>query len=90
VEARLPEGGILCINGPCRETIPIFIEDRNCTFKHKVVPGIPLILNIGTAESIRRGICENEGNRVVGNKVVTEADMMAQLVKEKLRVDFRC
>jgi UDP-3-O-[3-hydroxymyristoyl] N-acetylglucosamine deacetylase / 3-hydroxyacyl-[acyl-carrier-protein] dehydratase len=33
------------------------------------------------ANPIRRGICEMKGTVYVGNKVATEADLFAQLVK---------
>ena len=33
--------------------------------------------------SIRRGICEMKGRVFVGNKLVAEADLMAQIIKRK-------
>jgi UDP-3-O-[3-hydroxymyristoyl] N-acetylglucosamine deacetylase/3-hydroxyacyl-[acyl-carrier-protein] dehydratase len=33
------------------------------------------------AAPIRRGICEMKGTVYVGNKVATEADLVAQIVK---------
>jgi UDP-3-O-[3-hydroxymyristoyl] N-acetylglucosamine deacetylase/3-hydroxyacyl-[acyl-carrier-protein] dehydratase len=32
---------------------------------------------------VRRGICQMKGQVFVGNKVVTEAELMAQIVKNK-------
>ena len=53
----------------------------NCKFKAKVVPGDTMILRLELNSPIRRGICEMRGTVFVGNKIATEADLVAQLVK---------
>jgi UDP-3-O-[3-hydroxymyristoyl] N-acetylglucosamine deacetylase/3-hydroxyacyl-[acyl-carrier-protein] dehydratase len=45
------------------------------------VPGDSLILKMEMTGPIRRGICEMRGTAFVGNKLVCEADMVAQIVK---------
>jgi UDP-3-O-[3-hydroxymyristoyl] N-acetylglucosamine deacetylase/3-hydroxyacyl-[acyl-carrier-protein] dehydratase len=40
-----------------------------------------MILKMELIEPIRRGICVMRGNVYVGNKLCTEADLTAQLVK---------
>ena len=58
-----------------------FLKIDNAKFKQKVVPGDTLILKLELSAPIRRGICEMHGTAYVGNKIATEADLVAQLVK---------
>lgn len=82
VEALAQTGGILCINAmPAGEYDTYFLKIDNCKFKLKVVPGDTMILRMELLGPIRRGICEMRGTVFVGNKIATEADLMAQLVK---------
>ncbi|HVG42928.1 MAG TPA: hypothetical protein VM888_15055, partial [Chitinophagaceae bacterium] len=59
-----------------------FLKIDNCKFKNKVVPGDTMLLKMELRTPIRRGICEMKGTIFVGDKVVTEADMVAQIVKK--------
>jgi UDP-3-O-[3-hydroxymyristoyl] N-acetylglucosamine deacetylase/3-hydroxyacyl-[acyl-carrier-protein] dehydratase len=82
VEALAQTGGILCINAlPPGEYDTYFLKIDNCKFKQKVVPGDTMILKMELISPIRRGICEMRGTVYVGNKIATEADLMAQVVK---------
>jgi len=82
VEALAQTGGILCINAlPPGEYDTYFLKIDNCKFKQKVVPGDTMILKMELMAPVRRGICEMRGTVYVGNKIATEADLMAQLVK---------
>ena len=82
VEALAQCGGILAINAmPPGEYDTYFIKIDNVKFKQKVVPGDTMILKMELLSPIRRGICEMRGTVYVGNKVATEGDLMAQLVK---------
>jgi UDP-3-O-[3-hydroxymyristoyl] N-acetylglucosamine deacetylase/3-hydroxyacyl-[acyl-carrier-protein] dehydratase len=83
VEALAQTGGILAINssGNGGDYDTYFLKIDNCKFKSKVVPGDTMILKMELMSPIRRGICEMRGTVFVGNKIVTEADLMAQLVK---------
>jgi UDP-3-O-[3-hydroxymyristoyl] N-acetylglucosamine deacetylase / 3-hydroxyacyl-[acyl-carrier-protein] dehydratase len=82
IEALAQTGGILCINAmPPGEYDTYFLKIDNCKFKQKVVPGDTMILKMELMNPIRRGICEMRGTVYVGNKIATEADLMAQLVK---------
>ncbi len=84
VEALAQTGGLLCINAmPDGQYDTYFLKIDNCKFKHKVVPGDTLILKMELIEPIRRGICVMKGSVYVGNKLCTEADLTAQLVKRK-------
>ncbi len=82
IEALAQTGGILAINAmPDGQYNTYFLKIDNCKFKQKVVPGDTMILKMELTEPIRRGICVMRGTVYVGNKVCTEADLVAQLVK---------
>jgi len=82
VEALAQTGGILAINSmPPGEYDTYFLKIDNCKFKLKVVPGDTMIVKMELISPIRRGICEMRGTVYVGNKIATEGDFVAQLVK---------
>ena len=82
IEALAQTGGILAINAmPAGEYDTYFLKIDNCKFKQKVVPGDTMILRLELNSPIRRGICEMRGTVFIGNKIATEADLVAQLVK---------
>ncbi|HSC36238.1 MAG TPA: bifunctional UDP-3-O-[3-hydroxymyristoyl] N-acetylglucosamine deacetylase/3-hydroxyacyl-ACP dehydratase [Chitinophagaceae bacterium] len=82
IEALAQTGGILCINAmPPGDYDTYFLKIDNCKFKQKVVPGDTMILKMELISPIRRGICEMRGTVYIGNKIATEADLVAQLVK---------
>jgi len=53
----------------------------NCKFKSKVIPGDTMILKMELIAPIKKGFCQMRGTVYVGNKVATEADMVAQVVR---------
>jgi len=82
IEALAQCGGILCINAmPQGQYDTYFLQIDNCKFKSMVKPGDTMILKMQLNGPIRRGICDMKGTVYVGNRVCTEADMVAQLVK---------
>ena len=82
VEALAQAGGFLAIPKDSEEQYDTyFLKIENCKFKQKVVPGDTLILKMELTNPIRRGICEMKGTIFVGEKLVTEADLVAQIVK---------
>jgi UDP-3-O-[3-hydroxymyristoyl] N-acetylglucosamine deacetylase/3-hydroxyacyl-[acyl-carrier-protein] dehydratase len=58
-----------------------FLKIDNCKFKQMVKPGDTMLLKMELSTPIRRGICEMRGTVYVGNKICTEADLVAQIVK---------
>lgn len=85
VEAMAQTGGILVL-----KTVPdpenyltYFMKIEKVKFKQKVVPGDTIVFDLSLLTPIRRGICHMGGKAYVGNKVVMEAEMMAQIVKVK-------
>jgi UDP-3-O-[3-hydroxymyristoyl] N-acetylglucosamine deacetylase/3-hydroxyacyl-[acyl-carrier-protein] dehydratase len=85
VEALAQTGGILVLaNVPDPENYSTyFIKIDNVKFKKKVVPGDTLIFKIELIEPIRRGIVHMQGYGYVGDSVVVEAELMAQVAKNK-------
>lgn len=82
VEALAQTGGILCIKSmPEGQYDTYFLKVDNCKFKAKVVPGDTMILKMELMEPIRRGICIMKGSVYVGNKLCTEGEFTAQIVK---------
>ena len=82
IEALAQTGGILAINAlPPGDYDTYFVKMDDARFRHKVVPGDTMILKMELMAPIRRGMCEMRGTVYVGNKIATEATLMAQLVK---------
>jgi UDP-3-O-[3-hydroxymyristoyl] N-acetylglucosamine deacetylase/3-hydroxyacyl-[acyl-carrier-protein] dehydratase len=88
LEALAQTGGVLVLNnqgGPEKKFDTYFLKIDNARFKQKVMPGDTLILKMELISPIRRGICEMKGTAYVGNKIVCEADLMAQIVPREQR-----
>ncbi len=82
VEALAQAGGLLAIPRNTEDKYDTyFLKIDNCKFKQKVVPGDTLILKMELLHPIRRGIVEMRGTIFVGDKLVTEATLVAQIVK---------
>ena len=82
VEALAQAGGFLAIPRDSEDQFDTyFLKIENCKFKQKVVPGDTLILKMELLHPIRRGICEMKGTIFIGDKLVTEAILVAQIVK---------
>ncbi|MDR3339952.1 MAG: bifunctional UDP-3-O-[3-hydroxymyristoyl] N-acetylglucosamine deacetylase/3-hydroxyacyl-ACP dehydratase [Candidatus Symbiothrix sp.] len=85
VEAMAQTSGLLVLNSvddPQRYST-YFLKMDNVKFRQKVVPGDTLILRLEFTSELRRGIANMKGYCFVGEKVVCEADLMAQIVKNK-------
>ena len=85
IEAMAQTGGILVLNTvPDPENwLTLFLKIENARFKNQVVPGDTVIFSCELLEPIRRGIARMKGVGMVGDKVVSEAELMAQIVKVK-------
>jgi UDP-3-O-[3-hydroxymyristoyl] N-acetylglucosamine deacetylase/3-hydroxyacyl-[acyl-carrier-protein] dehydratase len=84
IEALAQAGGILALNNiPDPENYDTyFIKIDKAKFKQKVMPGDTLILKLDLLSPIRRGICEMRAAAYVGNKMVTEAELVAQIIRK--------
>ncbi|MGE8421363.1 MAG: bifunctional UDP-3-O-[3-hydroxymyristoyl] N-acetylglucosamine deacetylase/3-hydroxyacyl-ACP dehydratase, partial [Sphingobacterium siyangense] len=83
VEAMAQTGGILVL-----KTVPdpenwltLFLKIENARFKAQVTPGDSVIFRCDLMEPIRRGIAKMKGVAMVGEKIVCEAELMAQIVR---------
>lgn len=87
IEALAQTGGILALNNYSdpENYDTYFLKIDKVKFKHKVTPGDTLILKLDLMNPIRRGICEMRGSVYVGNKLVTEAELVAQIVRKDKR-----
>ena len=85
VEAMAQTGGILILSTvPDPENyLTYFIKIDNVKFKNKVLPGDTLVFKCDLISPIRRGICHMQAKAYANNKLVTEAELMAQIVKVK-------
>lgn len=85
IEAMAQTGGILVLNTvPDPENyLTLFLKIENARFKAQVTPGDTLIFRCDLIAPIRRGIAQMKGIGMVGEKIVVEAELMAQIVKVK-------
>ena len=85
VEAQAQVGGLLVLNSvdePERYST-YFMKIDGVKFRQKVVPGDTLLFRLELIGPIRRGISTMKGYVFVGDKIVCEAEFMAQIVKNK-------
>ncbi|MCL1938644.1 MAG: bifunctional UDP-3-O-[3-hydroxymyristoyl] N-acetylglucosamine deacetylase/3-hydroxyacyl-ACP dehydratase [Candidatus Azobacteroides sp.] len=85
IESMAQTGGILILNSldePHRYST-YFLKIDSVKFRQKVVPGDTLIFRLELTMEIRRGIANMKGYCFVGEKLVCEAEFMAQIIKNK-------
>jgi len=85
VEAMAQTGGLLVLG-----TVPdperystYFMKIDNVKFRQKVVPGDTVIFHVSFMTELRRGCAVMKGRAFVGEKLVTECEFMAQIIKNK-------
>ncbi|MDR1525142.1 MAG: bifunctional UDP-3-O-[3-hydroxymyristoyl] N-acetylglucosamine deacetylase/3-hydroxyacyl-ACP dehydratase [Tannerella sp.] len=85
VESMAQTGGLLVLNSvdePDRYST-YFMKIDGVKFRQKVVPGDTLIFRLQLLAPMRRGISTMKGYVFVGEKIVCEAEFMAQIIKNK-------
>ena len=82
IEAMAQTGGVLLLNTvPDPENyLTFFMKIDNAKFKHPVYPGDQLVFKLELMTPIRRGICHMKGFTFSNERLVTEAELMAQLI----------
>lgn len=85
VEALAQAGGLLVLSTveEPEKYSTYFLKIDKLKFKHKVVPGDTVILKMELVEPMRRGIVTMFGQAFVGNHLVVEGEMTAQVIKNK-------
>lgn len=85
IEAMAQTGGLLVLSQveePERYST-YFMKIDNVKFRQKVVPGDTIVFHLSFAGPMRRGCAVMKGYAFVGEKIVSEAEFMAQIVKNK-------
>ncbi|HOK25641.1 MAG TPA: bifunctional UDP-3-O-[3-hydroxymyristoyl] N-acetylglucosamine deacetylase/3-hydroxyacyl-ACP dehydratase [Bacteroidales bacterium] len=85
IEAMAQTGGILVLNevDDPKKYSTYFLKIDKLKFKHKVVPGDTLVIKMELTEPVRRGIVSMHGQAYVGNTLVIEGEMIAQIIRNK-------
>lgn len=85
VEAMAQTAGILVLHDKeePESYSTYFLKIDNVKFRQKVVPGDTLIFRVEFMTEVRRGLANVKGYCFVGGKITTEAEFVAQIVKNK-------
>lgn len=85
VESMAQAAGVLVLNylEDPEKYSTYFLKIDNVKFRNKVVPGNTLVEHVSLMTEIRRGCAVVKGYAFVGEKVVCEAEFMAQIIKNK-------
>lgn len=84
IEAMAQAGGVLVLSQveDPENYNTYFMKIDNAKFKEKVLPGDTLVFRLDMIGPPRRGICIMKGSAFVGDKLVCEAELMAQISKK--------
>lgn len=86
IEAMAQTGGLLVLNtveNP-EEYSTYFMKIDNVKFRQKVVPGDTLLFHVSFMTDLRRGCAVMKGIAFVGEKIVSECEFMAQIIRNKV------
>ena len=85
IESLAQTGGILALNivEDPENYLTYFMKIDKVKFKQQVSPGDTLIFKCDLMSPIRRGICHMQAYAYANGKLVSEAELMAQIVKTK-------
>lgn len=85
IEAMAQVGGLLVLStvDDPEKYSTYFMKIDNVKFRQKVVPGDTLVFHLSLMSEMRRGCAVMKGYAFVGEKIVSEAEFMAQIVKNK-------
>jgi len=85
VEAMAQAGGIFILQQIDQPELysTYFLKINDARFRHKVVPGDVIVFVIELNGPMKRGICSMNGKAYVGDKLVMDSQMTAQIVKNK-------
>ncbi|MCK9218993.1 MAG: bifunctional UDP-3-O-[3-hydroxymyristoyl] N-acetylglucosamine deacetylase/3-hydroxyacyl-ACP dehydratase [Bacteroidales bacterium] len=84
IEAMAQTGGILALStvDDPQNYNTLFVKIENVKFRQRVVPGDTIVFFNQLNGPIRRGLVCMKGVAYVGNKIVMEAEMMAQIQRK--------
>ena len=81
LETMAQAGGVLIlstVDNP-QDYLTFFMKIDNAKFKRKVVPNDTIIFRLDLLSPVRRGLCHMHGKGFVDEKIVVEADLLAQI-----------
>jgi len=83
IEAMAQTGGILVMENveDPHAWDTYFLRIKNALFRHPVLPGDTILFKMELISPIRRGLCEMTGKAYVGNKLVAQAELLAQIIR---------
>ena len=85
IEAMAQAGGVLLLNtvSDPENYLTLFMKMDNVKFKRPVKPGDTLVFKLELISPIRRGICHMKGMIFANGHLMTEGELMAQIIKRK-------
>ena len=85
IEAMAQVGGIFALSKVEEPHLysTYFMKIDGVKFKQKVVPGDTIVFDLHLLSPIRRGLVNMGGVGYVNGKPVVEAQMLAQIIKDK-------
>lgn len=85
VEAMAQCGGVFALHD--KEDAELystyFLKIDKVRYKRKVIPGDTIVFDLKLMSPIRRGLVNMKGTAYVNGEIVSEAEMLAQIVKEQ-------
>lgn len=86
LEAMAQVGGIFALSTVDDPELysTYFMKIDNVKFKQKVIPGDTVVFRLELISPIRRGLVNMKGKAYVNGKQVSEAEMLAQIIKDKV------
>lgn len=86
IEAMAQVGGVLALHNveDPENWSTYFMKIDAVKFKRKVIPGDTVVFKLELTSPIRRGIVQMKGTGYVNGNVVSEGDLMAQIIRDKV------
>lgn len=86
IEAMAQVGGIFALNQVEEPHLysTYFMKIDNVKFKQKIIPGDTVVFELKLISPIRRGLVNMAGKAYVNGQLVAEAEMLAQVIKDKI------
>ena len=87
VEAMAQVGGIFALSKVEDPHLysTYFMKIDNVRFKQKVIPGDTIVFELKLMSPIRRGLVQMQGKGYVNGQLVSEAEMLAQIIKDQVQ-----
>jgi len=85
VEAMAQVGGIFALSqvGDPENYSTYFMKIDNVKFKQKVLPGDTVVFHLQLLSPMRRGLVNMKGRAFVRGELVSEAEMLAQVIRDR-------